>query len=191
MASSKFNAKNLHYEKPAEPAFLRKLRGQTASADGRTDVQHARPGKKSRLDMDGDDDGPTIAYEREGGGNVGRDEYEALTKSKLVVVEEEEGEKSEAKEKVGDESVETVEREKQRVADVGGLKKRKVGKVVAGDYDDGGDDGGGAGIEGAKTRVGAGAHLVSAEAAKPEVKSKSKPVKKQKKVKLSFDEPDS
>jgi Domain of unknown function (DUF4604) len=198
MASTpKFNAKNLHYEKP-EPAFLRRLRGQAIGAGGgdadRLNVQHARPGKKPRLEMDGDDDGPTIAYEDEGGGNVGRKEYEALTKATSGSDGGRVGVDGEAVDKAGgngavasgegDGAVE--EREKQKVADVGGggvKKKRKVGKVVGGEDD--------ADVEKAEAEGGAGARPQTSTSTSTTATTKSKSSKKQKKVKLSFDEPDS
>ena len=202
--TSKFNAKNLHYEKPSEPAFLRQLR-RRAIGDGDADlndVQHVRPaGTKKRLAMDDDDDAPTIVYEGEGegegegggdGDGLGRSEYEALTKARLG--EGPEGGEDGVWVGGGEEGVEDGvgerETQKQKVADVGGGKKRKkVGKVVAGDEDEehrGDGDGEGDGKEAPRTETGA---VASTEAAAtPEVKSKAKPGKKQKKVKLSFDE---
>ena len=210
--TSKFNAKNLHYEKPSEPAFLQQLR-RRAVGDGDkdlNDVQHVRPaGTKKRLAMDDDDDGPTIVYEGEGqvGDGLGRSEYEALTKARLGEGHsvEEEGEGlggQQGGEVVGGRNVGVAEREgkgdggrewetqKRKVTDVGGVKKRKkVGKVVAGDENDEHDDEKDDGDEAPRTERGAVALTVAT--AKPEVKSKGKPGKKQKKVKLSFDEPDS
>jgi hypothetical protein len=199
MASTpKFNAKNLHYEKP-EPAFLRRLRGEAASAGGgdsdRLNVQHARTGKKARLEMD-DDDGPTIAYEYAGGGNVGREEYEALTKVAKAKSDDGDGATIEGEGKGGGEgggkgredhgsgsgAVDDggEEREKQKVADVGGVKKRKAGKIVGGE-----DDGD---VEQTQTKGGAVARSITTTTT---TTTKSKSSKKQKKVKLSFDEPDS
>jgi hypothetical protein len=197
MASNpKFNTKSLHFEKQ-EPAFLRKLRGEAADRgdSDRHEVQQARPGKKARLEMD-DDDGPTVVFEDEAGflsgGNVGREEYEMLMKGKAKGKDEDAGKSDEGEvEGQGEsaragkrgENVESVsgggeEREKQKVAEVGGMKKRKVGKVVAGEGEE---------LEaGTTTSVAANR---TAESAKPPVKSKAKANKK--KVKLSFDEPDS
>jgi hypothetical protein len=195
MASNpKFNARNLHFERQ-EPAFLRKLRGEVAGRgdSDRHEVQQARPGKKTRLEMD-DDDGPTVVFGDEAGasseGNVGREEYEALKKGRGQDENpgesgEREGEdqgESAGTGKGGDDAGRTSgrgeEREKQKVAEVGGLKKRKVGKVVAGEGEE---------LEASAT-TSATADW-TAESAKPQAKSKAKASKK--KVKLSFDEPDS
>jgi hypothetical protein len=194
MASNpKFNAKSLHFEKQ-EPAFLRKLRGEAADRgdSDRHEVQQARPGKKARLEMD-DDDGPTVVFEDEAGfssgGNVGREEYEMLMKGKAKGTDEGAGKSDEGRVEGQEESaragedVESVggdgeEREKQKVAEVGGMKKRKVGKVVAGEGEEP--------EAGTTTSVAANR---TAGSAKPQVKSKAKANKK--KVKLSFDEPDS
>jgi hypothetical protein len=196
MASTpKFNARNLHFEKQ-EPTFLRKLRGEAAGRgdSDRHEVQQARPGKKPRLEMD-DDDGPTIVYEDEAstsGGNVGREEYEMLMKRKGEgkggsAGKGEEGEGDGQGESAGagkgGEDVEIAsrggeEREKQKVAEVGVMKKRKLGKVVAG-KDEEPEPG---------TKTSAAAHKTT-EPAKPQVKPKAKASKKT--VKLSFDEPDS
>ena len=196
--ASKFNAKNLHYEKQ-EPAFLRRLRGQALGDSDRHSIQTARPGKKSRLEMD-DDDGPTIVYGDEAGGHdgesVGREEYEVLTKTRdsggaqgqgnvPSGVGGQDGGRKDG-EAAGSPNGRTAgqEREKQKVADVGGMKKRKAGKVVAGEDDDDAE------VVEPGTKVGAGARP-PAESAKEEVNSKSKPAGKKKKVKLSFDDPDS
>lgn len=194
MASTpKFNAKTLHFEKQ-EPAFLQKLRGEAAGRgdSDRHEVQQARPGKKPRLEMD-DDNGPTIVFEDEAGfssgGNVGREEYEMLMKGKGKGDGTGKGDEGEVEGQGGStgvgkggEDVESAsgggeEREKQRVVGVGGIKKRKVGKVVAGEGEE----------PEAGTKTSAGIDRTT-EFAKPQVKPKAKASKK--KVKLSFDEPD-
>jgi Domain of unknown function (DUF4604) len=184
MASTpKLNAKNLHFEKQ-EPAFLQKLRGEAAGRgdSDRHEVQQARPGKKPRLEMD-DDSGPTIVFEDEAGfssgGNVGRKEYEMLMKGKGKGEGTGKGDEGEVEGQGESTSVDKggEERERQKVAEVGGVKKRKVGKVVAGEGEEP--------KVGTKTSAGADR---TAEFARPQVKPKAKASKK--KVKLSFDEPD-
>jgi Domain of unknown function (DUF4604) len=66
-----FNSKNLHYEKK-EPAFLRRLKGQNTSE--RHSASIVRP-RKPRLET-GDDDGPTLVDEH--GENVTEQEYQDL-----------------------------------------------------------------------------------------------------------------
>lgn len=191
MASTpKFHAKNLHYEKQ-EPAFLRRLRGEAIGVGGdadRLNVQHARPGKKPRLEMDADDDGPTVVYAGEAGvatgaNGVGREEYEALTK---VEVQAPEG--GDAREDVASRERMVKERDKQRVADVGHVKKRKAGKAIGGQEEVHHAD-----TEQAKRHEESGAHVITRAAtiaATTTDGTKLKPSKKQKKVKLSFEEPD-
>jgi len=195
MASTpKFNPKNLHFEKQ-EPAFLQKLRGEAAGRgdSDQHEVRQVRPGKKPRLEMD-DDNEPTIVFEDEAGfpsgGNVRREEYEMLMKGKGKDDGNGKGDEGEVEGQEestgvgkGGENVEGTsgggeKREKQKVAGVGGIKKRKVGKVVAG--------------EGEEPKAGtktSGVTDRTAEFTKPQVKPKTKASKK--KVKLSFDEPDS
>jgi Domain of unknown function (DUF4604) len=68
-----FNAKNLHYEKQ-EPAFLRQLKAENTS--DRHNVSISRP-RKARLET-GDDDGPTIVDEQ--GRSLTESEYQELIK---------------------------------------------------------------------------------------------------------------
>lgn len=179
-------ANKLHYEKQ-EPAFLRRLRGEHSASDGRQNIQFARP-KKDRLKPADDDDEPTIVGED--GEVVGKEEFQRLVKGNVDDGGEARGKDSEVgegevvrteedleKERAGNKK---EERERQKVAEVGGPRKRKAVKVVggegAGDVEDtkvidqptNGKDGGFPGVN-----LG---------------KPKSKPDKKAKKVKLSFDE---
>jgi len=170
-----FNAKNLHYEKQ-EPAFLRKLRGEHGG--DRHNVQIARP-KKDRLKTTDEDDGPTIVDES--GEVVGREEYEAMTGgngagdygvdggAKEVIEAEQSAEKEKANERP----------EKQKVADIGGPRKRKAVKVI-------GEDDVDAKIVKAE-READGRGNSKAENLK---NGKTKPPKRAKKVKLSFGEPE-
>ena len=166
--SMAFNAKNLHYEKQ-EPAFLRKLRGEHSS--DRHNVQIARP-KKSRIGT-GDDDGPTIVDEA--GGDVSKEEYEQLLNG------EEEPAKLEQTNAEGTLEVSTEvaktsnsigEHERQRVAEIGGPKKRKHAKVVGEDVEE----------KSAKK-----SSPKQSESINDEPKSRTKGKKKL--IKLSFDEP--
>jgi len=171
-----FNAKNLHYEKQ-EPAFLRKLRGEH---DGeRHNVQIARP-KKDRLKTTDEDDGPTIVDES--GEVVSREEYEAMTggngagdysvdggatgSAKDVIEAEQSAEKEKANERP----------EKQKVADIGGPRKRKAVKVIVEDDVD---------AKIVKDEKEASRGNSKAENLK---NGKTKPAKRAKKVKLSFGE---
>ena len=123
------------YEKQ-EPSFLRKLRGEHGS--DRHNVAIARP-SKSRLDT-GDDDGPTMVDEA--GGDVSKEEYEAMIKGEERKDTKEEQATTEAEGVAGVEeknsgkedtkAADDGDREKQKVAQIGGTKRRKQGmqKIV-------------------------------------------------------------
>ncbi|PGH03245.1 hypothetical protein AJ79_07440 [Helicocarpus griseus UAMH5409] len=140
-----FNAKNLSYEKK-EPAFLRKLRGEYGNGGGfRNDRPNPRPTKKR--DADDDDDAPTYVDEASNE-VISKEEYEALVKGddddKVAedLKENEQGDnngqantaardETEGRAKVASESAKS--KQKQQVAEIGGAKKRKQGKVIGED----------------------------------------------------------
>ena len=175
-----FNSKNLQYEKPV-PAFLQRLRGEQANADGRHNFQMARL-KKDRLKTADEDDGPTIVDESTGE-VVGQDEYEKMIKGEEEVESANDGaivpitgQSVDNEEKV-QEDRKAKEPEKQQVAEVGAPRKRKAVKVVGDHVED--------------TKVVATEEAgKKASTAKTDSPSKSKAAKKTKKVKLSFDEAD-
>jgi hypothetical protein len=144
-----------------EPAFLRKLRGEHGS--DRNNFQAARP-KRDRLAND-EDDGPTMVDEE--GASVSKEDYEAMMNGKKVAAKSNEAGLDDLKDIEGTKDGEIYQdtpTEKQKMAEVGAAKKRKQIKVVGEDLEGG-------------------------DAVKPK---KQKPTKKpKKKVKLSFDEPES
>ncbi|KAK2780774.1 hypothetical protein FQN53_000994 [Emmonsiellopsis sp. PD_33] len=166
-----FNAKNLSYDKN-EPAFLRRLRGQYGDGSGfRNDRPNPRPTKKRDAD---DDDAPTYVDE-ESNEVISKEEYEALVKGDSEdKVAEDAGNNNEdgsnetkaldTTTSAGEESKAATEtpgpKAKQQVAEIGGAKKRKQGKVI-------GDD------------------ATEPDAKKPQTSRKPK---LKKKIKLSFDD---
>ena len=142
------SSKNLHYEKQ-EPAFLRRLRNQHSGADGRDNVQIARP-KKDRLKTADEDDAPVVVDEQ--GDVVGPEEYERLVKGGkkggglggegvkgegvIEAPEVEAGVGEVENEEEIQAAREVVEPEKQKVAEVGGPRKRKAVRVVGNDVED-------------------------------------------------------
>ena len=183
---NKFNAKNLSYGKTTyllaqvlslmltnsiesnEPSFLRKLRGEYGGAK---DVRHERPLARPRKEVtDGEDeDQPTYVVEGSQD-TMSKQEYEALMRKG------EESGRGEGKDQTGDEGAvitEGLQKEenshvgtgsglaKERVAAIGGAKKKRNITAIGADDKEDGQQG-----EGKKQR-------------KP---------KKGKKVKLSFDE---
>ncbi|KAK2801525.1 hypothetical protein FQN50_007741 [Emmonsiellopsis sp. PD_5] len=166
-----FNAKNLSYDKN-EPAFLRKLRSQYGDGSGfRNDRPNPRPTKQRDTD---DDDAPTYVDE-ESNEVISKEEYEALVKgdSEDQVAEDAGNNNEDGNNETnaldtttgtGKESKTVTEtpgpKAKQRVAEIGGAKKRKQGKVI-------GDD------------------ATEPDAKKPQTSRKPK---LKKKIKLSFDD---
>ncbi|KAJ9634962.1 uncharacterized protein PV06_08663 [Exophiala oligosperma] len=185
-----FNSKNLHYDKQ-EPSFLRKLKGQYAGLDGRSNVQIARP-KKDRLKTgDGDEDDPLIVDES--GETVEKAEFERRQR---------EGDDPELERQPNTENgddngqdgkqEQQHQNERQKVTEIGSsanAKKRKVGKVVTSDeVDDRGEvnvDGQSIVKKSQRSRL---EDPDDAEAKSPKKKDQVK--KKGKKIKLSFDDAD-
>lgn len=176
-----FNGKNLHYDKQ-EPAFLRKLRGEFGGLDGRHNVQIARP-KKDRLKTgDEDEDDPVIVDEQ--GERVEKAEFERRVREGDEPGVEE-GEES-PRDDPGEKSNET-QNERQKVAEIGSAvnaKKRKSGKIVGGEDQDGANPSG----KDSKPETSKRAHESDALDRKKKDPIASK--KKGKKIKLSFDDAD-
>ncbi|OAP62817.1 hypothetical protein AYL99_02044 [Fonsecaea erecta] len=178
-----FNAKNLEYNKQ-EPAFLRRLKGEVGGLDGRHNVQLPRP-KKDRLKTgDDDEDQPVILDER--GERVEKAEFERMMKGGEDTAKPEEGEQgggtgAQAEGNPGSEHL-----ERQKVTEIGSAtnaKKRKAGKIVGGEDEDGGDV-----VDRApKQKDGTKEKDEKPPAAKT---GPVAPKKKGKKIKLSFDDPD-
>src|ERR1700712_2994089 len=124
---SKITPKNLQYDSTLTP-FLARLQQNNSNSDGRHEYTVARP-KKARNAEDEAEDEPVYFNEETG---------ETLTKSQWEE-KESEGEKNDTEERKEDEpglskatKVEGESKEKERLAAIGGSKKRKVGKVIGG-----------------------------------------------------------
>ncbi|KAL1987334.1 hypothetical protein VTN96DRAFT_4050 [Rasamsonia emersonii] len=163
-----FNAKNLRYE-ANEPSFLRKLRSQY----GGVDFRHERSQQRPRRPKDDDDDGPTYVYE---GTNeyLSMEEYEALVRGEEKKDEnagQEDNLPSESEAKASSEKeADTLDTEEdgpksqQKLAEIGGQKKRKQAKVV-------GEE-----------------NVAENDTVQEDNPSTRKPKQKKKKIKLSFDD---
>lgn len=172
-----FKAKDLHFEKQ-EPAFLRRLRGEVGG--DRHNVQFARP-KKDRLNTGDDDDGPIMVDES--GVTIDKEDYEAMVakgaaKGGSDGADGDRGVVVENEQVIEDGRVEQ-QPEKQKVAVIGGPRKRKAIKVVGEDLED---------TEVIKGKLEA--RGIAESKADKLVTAKAKPVKtmKAKKVKLSFED---
>jgi hypothetical protein len=169
---SKITPKNLHYDSTLPP-FLARLQANNDTRDGRHEFHAARP-KKARNPEDEVEDEP-VYFNEETGETLTKKEWEAKEENEGEVGSK--GEESEVKDTVadGDKTVAEVKEGKEKLAAIGGGKKRKVGKVVAGDEE---------GPEPASVKSGAtsgGANRVGGNVEKGKVSAK-----KVKKMKLSF-----
>ena len=176
---SDFKAKNLTYDK-SQPAFLQRLRAEYSG--DRNNVQFARPNKSRLKTGDAEEDDPTIVDEE--GEGVSKEDYEEMLRrekeGEAVYDKEDEARKLTQKDTAEGEGEGEQVREKQKIAEVGGGKKRKAGKVV-GDFDEGDE----------LHKVGdvAAEQKPNDDKKKAASENMSKSKKKAKKVKLSFDEP--
>ncbi|KAJ5050610.1 uncharacterized protein L3040_002486 [Drepanopeziza brunnea f. sp. 'multigermtubi'] len=176
---SKITSKNLHYDDTLPP-FLARLHANNDAGDGRHEYTVARP-KKTRTAEDEAEDEPV--YFDEGSG-------ETLTKS-----EWEAREAGEDVERYVEGSIEAGKKGglgkadigKEKIAGIGGGKKRKAGKVVGAEDEDDEDGDGYAPEKFYAEKKDATAKTPSTSTKKTE---KAKPGKKAKKIKLSFGDDD-
>ncbi|KAL4816871.1 hypothetical protein BDW67DRAFT_184337 [Aspergillus spinulosporus] len=166
-----FNAKNLAYDSK-EPAFLQRLRSQFGNSSGGLERPSQRP---RRVRDDKDDDEPTY-IDAESNEVISKEDYEAMVKCgdpetkqpkngvedrDAVANQDEDSKKAET----------TIS--KQKLAEIGGPRKRKQAKVV-------GDEVEGNEAEGVEKE-----EVLPKELGLQNPKQKKK---KKKKIKLSFEE---
>jgi hypothetical protein len=134
-----FKSKDLAYSQN-EPAFLRRIRGEIRGSVDDPDRQInpiARPTISKRLKKAEEDDAPTYVLE-ETNQDLSKEEYEALLKGEEAAVAEKktDGESEPTIDLSRDSSTPSV-KPKEKVAEVGGLpKKRKAAKIVGQDDDE-------------------------------------------------------
>ncbi|CAG8957100.1 hypothetical protein HYFRA_00009301 [Hymenoscyphus fraxineus] len=128
---SKITPKNLSYDTTLPP-FLARLQATNASSDGRHEYAVARP-KKVRSAEDEADDEP-VYFNEESGETLTKSEWEEKEKEKekekeldISGIGEGEGD-ADATDGIGKEKA-----KEERVAAIGGSRKRKVGKVIGGE----------------------------------------------------------
>ncbi|KAL3423819.1 hypothetical protein PVAG01_05566 [Phlyctema vagabunda] len=171
---SKITPKNLSYD-TSLPPFLQRMQAANAasSRDGRHEFSIARP-KRARDPDDERDDEP-VYFDAQSGDTLTKGEWEARELEKEKAEQEGEGEEEDG---IGAVTAEDKEKDKNKekdketlaaVAAIGASRKKKAGKVVGGDAVE---------QDGAKDAE-------PKELRKAE-KSKAKPARKGKKIKLSF-----
>ncbi|KAL1863389.1 hypothetical protein Plec18167_000483 [Paecilomyces lecythidis] len=158
-----FKSKNLNYE-AKEPPFLQRLKSQYGGANS---GRHERPiPRPRRLQKDDDEDAPTYVDE-ETNEVISKEEYEFLVRGEKGDESQDEAkdETASGPAKDADQAEsETGAQQKQNIAEIGGPKKRKQGRVV-GEED-----------------------TPESTERRQESSSSRKPKQKKKKIKLSFDE---
>ncbi|TID13035.1 hypothetical protein E2P81_ATG09956 [Venturia nashicola] len=168
-----FKSKHLSYSQN-EPAFLRRIRGDIRASVDDPDRQInpvARPTVSQRLKKDAEDDAPTYVLD---GTNqdLSKEQYAALLKGEEAAAKDAFEEKAEGATESAlntlEDTVVTAVNSKQRVAEIGGLpRKRRAPKLVGQGEDDFYDT--------SKTRTGTG--LGNKEEKKPAKKKKAKAIK--------------
>lgn len=168
-----FKSKDLSYSQN-EPAFLRKIRGEIRGSVDDPDRQIdpvARPTISKRLKKDEEDDAPTYVLE-ETNQQLSKEEYEAMLNCEEAAAKDAAEKKAEAESDSAPNMSEDASilsaHSKQKVAEVGGLpKKRKAAKIVGQDDDEDAD----------KSKKQAGKEPGNKDAKKPPRKKKTKVVK--------------
>jgi len=133
MSHSKITPKNLSYD-TSLPPFLQRLRGEfTGPGDGRHERAIARPKRARDADADAEDE--PIYVDEETNHTLSKEEYAALVGNGDETAAEP-PEQGDSDVKVGDGHVADGEVskavEKEKLAAIGGGRKRKVGKIVGG-----------------------------------------------------------
>ncbi|CAG8976863.1 hypothetical protein HYALB_00003474 [Hymenoscyphus albidus] len=127
---SKITPKNLSYDTTLPP-FLARLQATNASSDGRNSYTIARPKKVRSAEEEAEDE--PVYFNEESGETLTKSEWEEKEKEKeLETSETGEGEGGE-----GDATDGMEKGKEERVAAIGGSRKRKVGKVIGGEEDEG------------------------------------------------------
>jgi hypothetical protein len=164
---SKITPKNLQYDSTLPP-FLARLQANNNSRDGRHEFNVARP-KKARNAEEVAEDEP-VYFDEGTGETLTKSEWEKKDKADAEE-ERESGANVEGKDGREKDGVDGGKEVKEKVTAIGASKKRKVGKIIGGEEEDG-----------------KGNSVVEKETPKPTEKKleKVKGAKKGKKIKLSF-----
>ncbi|KAK5627825.1 hypothetical protein RRF57_003540 [Xylaria bambusicola] len=132
--SQKITSKNLTYDNSLPP-FLARLRGQATARSGPDPIlaAHRRPGQKRSASEEAED-APVVVDEA--GNVISFPEGDEKPETK------EESDKQDANAQIDEDSDLTQGKEKEKVAGIGGSRKRKVGRVI-GDQQRSEDEGSG------------------------------------------------
>jgi len=175
---SKITPKNLSYDTTLPP-FLARLQSQNASNDGRQDYHAARPKKPRDAELDAEDE--PVYFDEQSGETLTKGEWEE--REKFEGGEETVSTEGEAKDVP--EGGKEMDKEKEKVAAIGGSKKRKAGKVVGADEQGEADGQNATGTKKSSTENRKPATGSKPAGGKPADKG-GKAMKKGKKIKLSF-----
>jgi len=189
---SKITSKNLSYD-TSLPPFLARLQNQNTNTDGRQDFHAARPKKPRDLEAEKEDE--PVFFDEMTGETLTKSEWEEKEKfeGRGGIDEEERGDGG--REGEGEAEAEGEKRKvEEKVAGIGGSRKRKAGKIVGGENDD--DQGNATALKAAvkiaekslkKDETKLKSEGTKTESSKTGKKADGKPgAKKGKKIKLSF-----
>jgi hypothetical protein len=157
---SKITPKNLHYDSTLPP-FLARLQANHAAQDDRHDFDIARPKKQRDAAADAEDE--PVYFDEATGDSLTKGEWEERQREKENSPGE--GKEEEKPDTKGERTT------KENIAVIGGVRKRKMGKVIGGEESAGEES-----------------RDAARSTSKPEGKKqeKGKTAKKGKKIKLSF-----
>jgi len=129
---SKITSKNLSYN-TALPPFLARLQSANASGDGRHEYAIARPKKTRTADEEAEDE--PLVFDEGSGESLSKKEWE-----ERELEGKKEGDKDGEEEAPGEKKDTEKEKEKEKFVEIGGGRKRKVGKIIGGDNTDDGEE---------------------------------------------------
>ncbi|KAL4782240.1 hypothetical protein BJX76DRAFT_333219 [Aspergillus varians] len=160
-----FNAKNFAYD-AKEPAFLQRLRGQYGNTSG--GLERPVSQRPRRVRNDNEDDGPTYV-DAESNEVISKEDYQAMVNGGGDEQSEQPGSGVKDEDAVADEDGDSKKTEgatsKQKLAEIGGPRKRKQAKVIGDEVQE-----------------------AESEDVQPKDSGPRKPKQKKKKIKLSFEE---
>jgi hypothetical protein len=135
MSNPKITPKNLSYDGSLPPFLQRLHANNTSSADGRHERAIARPRRARDADADAEDEPAYV--DEETNHTLSKEEYAALVggkdedrDAKETKTAGEDAEEKKIADKKNDESAGANQKEKEKLASIGGSRKRKVVKVV-------------------------------------------------------------
>jgi hypothetical protein len=178
---SKITPKNLSYDSSLPP-FLQRLQAHNSSLDDRHEFTVARPKKARNADEEAEDE--PVYFDEGTGETLTKGEWEAREKENEHADGEKDGVEGDGKQ--GGNGREGKETEKMMV--IGVTRKRKVGKIIGAEEEDEEESVGLKTKAKSKTASTSRDTKITKSTTDGKKAEKSKPAKKGKKIRLSFDD---